>query len=143
MDGYCQSLSLAFEYDGEQHYRLISRYRMTQENLDANIRRDRRKNAKCAEHGVILVRIPAIRLLKDALLLNAVVSAIEATPEAKALCRRLRISLPGDVAPALRAAMHDTGDDGEGQLLIPGVSTPVHLRPSTSPNRRKTSHNKT
>ena len=52
---------------------------------------------------------------------GAAVQAIRTNPKTLVLCKNLAISLPRKVTPALSAAMHDTGDDGTGQMVMPGV----------------------
>lgn len=65
LDGYCRNLSLAFEYNGEQHYRLCRWFKMEQNDLDSIRSRDRLKVELCRSHGVRLIVIPyTIRELK-------------------------------------------------------------------------------
>lgn len=52
LDGYCEELSLAFEYQGIQHYKEISLY--AKGNLAQRIKDDERKKNLCEEHGVRL-----------------------------------------------------------------------------------------
>ena len=52
LDGYSQSLNLAFEYNGEQHYQKM--WYMSQEKFDSLILRDKDKaNFQCNKYGHI------------------------------------------------------------------------------------------
>ena len=58
LDGYCESLEIAFEYDGEQHSRHIGHFH-TKEQFKAQQQRDSLKNELCLERKVHLIRIDA------------------------------------------------------------------------------------
>lgn len=58
LDGYCTAMALAFEYDGEQHYRHVKYFHATRKEWLAQRRRDRKKDALCRINGVALIRIP-------------------------------------------------------------------------------------
>jgi hypothetical protein len=58
LDGYCESLNLAFEYQGEQHYRYVEYFHKTPEELEKQTERDFRKQTLCQGRGVILIQIP-------------------------------------------------------------------------------------
>jgi very-short-patch-repair endonuclease len=128
LDGFCDEMKLAFEYDGEQHRRVVSKFKMNDEKLALNKRRDQRKNKLCSEHDVALVRVKEIAVLSDESVWSAVVKAIRANPYAWELCKNLDIKISHKVAPNLRAAMFRTGCDGTGQLLIIGIGKPIHMR---------------
>lgn len=58
LDGYCEELSIAFEYQGEQHYYFIEHFHKT---LDKFLERhivDRIKKQLCDELGIRLIVIP-------------------------------------------------------------------------------------
>lgn len=57
LDGYCEELKIAFEYDGKQHYREIE-YWGGREELEKIQRRDNLKQKLCEDAGVKLIRIP-------------------------------------------------------------------------------------
>ncbi len=61
LDGYCEELKLAFEYNGRQHYELVSAFKMAEEDLLYTQERDAIKVKKCKDEGVTLVVIPTIR----------------------------------------------------------------------------------
>lgn len=58
LDGYCESLKLAFEHQGEQHYRAVEHFNRRDETLTLRIEDDEQKRALCNQHGVTLVEIP-------------------------------------------------------------------------------------
>ncbi len=58
LDGYCEKLGIAFEYQGEQHFRLVSKYKMTEKTLERQKQRDKYKRNKCKELGIILIVVP-------------------------------------------------------------------------------------
>ena len=128
LDGFCIDISLAFEYDGEQHFRVIPKFGMTQDNLEANMAWDKRKDRLCVENGVTLIRVRYVFPLTELGVLKAVVKAIRANDQAMSLCEKLGLTLPRKVSPELRAAMYDTGCDGTGQLLMPGIGVPIHMQ---------------
>ena len=57
LDGYNVTLSLAFEYQGVQHYE-ISRYTKTERDLARRETDDRKKLLICKERGITLIQIP-------------------------------------------------------------------------------------
>lgn len=57
LDGYCKDLNLAFEYQGEQHYK-YNPFFHAERNLDTNIDDDKFKKRLCQENNVLLVIIP-------------------------------------------------------------------------------------
>ena len=58
LDGYCEELKLAFEYDGEQHYHDFTFRFQKNKTLKEIKKRDELKNKLCKEHGIVLIRIP-------------------------------------------------------------------------------------
>ena len=58
LDGYCESIALAFEHQGEQHYRAISHFNRRDETLARRIKDDERKRRLCEENGVSRVEVP-------------------------------------------------------------------------------------
>lgn len=60
LDGYNESLSIAFEHHGAQHYRHVKHFHRTQEAFDAQRDRDRRKLHMCELNGVRLLVVPSI-----------------------------------------------------------------------------------
>lgn len=58
LDGYCEELGLAFEHQGEQHYRPVKHFGRTEH---AAIKaRDRLKRRLCKKSGVVLIEIPEL-----------------------------------------------------------------------------------
>jgi len=59
LDGYCREVGLAFEYQGEQHYKEIKHfYRNKINGLDARIDSDKLKREMCKLNKVALIEIP-------------------------------------------------------------------------------------
>lgn len=58
LDGYNKDLSLAFEAQGEQHYRLVPYFHKTLKDFEQRIEDDLMKLELCKENGVILIQIP-------------------------------------------------------------------------------------
>ena len=58
LDGYCDSLSLAFEHQGEHHHREVKAFRS--QSLAAIRQRDARKRRLCRNRGVTLIEIPQL-----------------------------------------------------------------------------------
>jgi len=60
LDGYCESLKLAFEHQGRQHYRRIKRFFYSNEKFARNVENDREKREQCKNNNVILIEVPEI-----------------------------------------------------------------------------------
>jgi hypothetical protein len=58
LDGYNKDLKIAFEYQGEQHYRAGSIYTRDQEDLELRITRDQIKANLCKDKGIVLIQVP-------------------------------------------------------------------------------------
>lgn len=59
LDGYCEELGIAFEYQGEQHYKVVRAWHENgEEDLEAQQARDRKKTRLCDENWVALIAIP-------------------------------------------------------------------------------------
>jgi len=56
LDGYNEELNLAFEYDGEYHYK--KHHKGSEKTFQDQKKRDKLKTKICKEKGVILIRIP-------------------------------------------------------------------------------------
>lgn len=54
LDGYCEELKIAFEYDGEWHFQK----HFADDNLDQRKNRDTLKDELCKQHGILLYRVP-------------------------------------------------------------------------------------
>jgi hypothetical protein len=61
LDGYCESLGLAFEHQGHQHYKKA--YYQSKKKFAELKRRDKRKRELCRRHGVALIAIPEVPTL--------------------------------------------------------------------------------
>ena len=58
LDGYCEELKSAFEYQGSQHYKYPNRYHKTQDEFLEQVKRDEFKVQRCKEEGINLIVIP-------------------------------------------------------------------------------------
>lgn len=58
LDGYNEELKLAFEYNGNQHYKFNPRFHRTINDLEEQIIRDNEKRQMCLANGVNLIEIP-------------------------------------------------------------------------------------
>ncbi len=58
LDGFSTELKLAFEHDGLQHRQRVGHFQRSDAAFEAQQARDRQKDAKCAEVGITLVRVP-------------------------------------------------------------------------------------
>ena len=72
LDGYCSELSLAFEYQGEQHYDPDNYFHFGDtSSFDSQLERDDRKRQLCEEAGVRLVLVPCFANDKRLFVLTA------------------------------------------------------------------------
>ena len=58
LDGYCEQISLAFEHQGQQHYKAVEHFNRRQETLQRRIEDDQKKKDLCVAHEVELLEIP-------------------------------------------------------------------------------------
>ncbi|MCQ1059976.1 hypothetical protein LRP52_31940 [Photobacterium sp. ZSDE20] len=58
LDGYCEVLNLAFEYQGAQHQKVIPKYKGTKQKLAQRIIDDKDKLAQCQKQGITLIQVP-------------------------------------------------------------------------------------
>ena len=58
LDGYSKELNLAFEYQGEQHYKFVDHFHKTKDEFKKSQERDIFKYKKCVELGITLIIIP-------------------------------------------------------------------------------------
>ena len=58
LDGYCEDLKIAYEYQGPQHYMIINTYKMNKNNLKYQKYKDKIKIKLCKENNVKLIIIP-------------------------------------------------------------------------------------
>lgn len=70
LDGYCRSLSLAFEHHGVQHYQQ-SRFFHSKSGFEKRVTDDDKKRTLCRRHGVTLIEVPQIGKLTRLAVLGA------------------------------------------------------------------------
>lgn len=58
LDGYCEPIGLAFEHQGEQHYREVSHFNRRDETLARRLKDDESKRSLCEKHGISLIEVP-------------------------------------------------------------------------------------
>lgn len=58
LDGYSEVVKVAFEYNGEHHYKIVRRYTPTRKRLRERKRLRRWKKRRCDAMGIVLVSIP-------------------------------------------------------------------------------------
>jgi len=58
LDGYNESLKLAFEYQGQQHYKIVHSFKMDNDILNAVLYRDEIKKTICKSNGIQILEIP-------------------------------------------------------------------------------------
>ncbi len=74
LDGYCETLDLAFEHHGAQHYRHIAHFHRSAATFHAQQQRDVRKRALCQARGVRLLEVPEVGTLTKLTNLGAFVA---------------------------------------------------------------------
>jgi len=57
LDIYLPRLNVAFEFDGEQHFKFIEHFHGTAQNFIVARKRDLRKDDLCEEQGITLIRV--------------------------------------------------------------------------------------
>lgn len=58
LDGFNEDLSVAFEHQGEQHYREVDHFNRREETFARRQEDDDKKRKICADHGVSLIEVP-------------------------------------------------------------------------------------
>lgn len=58
LDGYCEELSLAFEYQGGQHFKYVRHFHRTKRQYNDLLERDKLKRKLCRENNVTLIEVP-------------------------------------------------------------------------------------
>lgn len=58
LDGYCEEIGIAFEHQGEQHYRKVAHFNRRDETLARRIVDDAQKRNLCLEKRISLIEVP-------------------------------------------------------------------------------------
>ena len=89
LDGYCEKLKLAFEHQGEQHYRRVEYFHRDASAFTNQRARDRAKQRLCKRFGVKLLAIPAVGV-------DVPVESVKV--EILTRLRALKVRVPGNAA---------------------------------------------
>ncbi len=65
LDGYCNILRMAFEYQGQQHYKFVKYFHKTRENFYERQRRDEKKKELCNNKKIHFLAIPHWKNIDD------------------------------------------------------------------------------
>lgn len=79
LDGYCQELNLAFEYNGIQHYKFTPTFHKTHANLVAQQARDQMKLTLCNDLGIMVIVIPYMVKFTKQSLYKVIISLLTGT----------------------------------------------------------------
>lgn len=74
LDGYCDKLSVAFEYNGKQHYEFSKFFHRTIVKFQEKQKIDKHKVEECKRLGVLLIVIPYTESTTDILLVSFIKS---------------------------------------------------------------------
>lgn len=85
LDGFCPSLKLAFEHQGQQHYEQVRYFYGSKNSFKKRQLYDELKRRLCQEHGIVLIEIPEIPTL---------LSVEEVKSYIKGECHRKNIHYP-------------------------------------------------
>ena len=77
IDIYVPRLNLAFEYDGEQHFRYNSHFHKDRTAFLQAKKRDYKKDEKCEEKGITLIRVRFDEELTKELVLSKIEGALD------------------------------------------------------------------
>lgn len=87
LDGYSESLGIAFEHHGNYHYKIDGFYSKTTQAVKKRKSKDRMKQRLCNQHGIKVIEIPEVPQLTKLKDLATVI---------KAACKKKKIALPVD-----------------------------------------------
>jgi hypothetical protein len=60
LDGYSQTLNIAFEHQGTQHYQNTQFFESEKNKLKKTQKNDQEKRELCRNHGIVLIEVPSI-----------------------------------------------------------------------------------
>ena len=60
LDGYCDTLKIAFEFNGPQHYTFYPKFHKAQADFVRQLERDEFKLKLCQKRGITLIIVPYI-----------------------------------------------------------------------------------
>jgi hypothetical protein len=115
LDGYCESLGLAFEYHGQQHYQSGSLFQPDENSLRTRKRDDMRKARLCSDNSVHLITIPyTTQLPKVPELIYGIAQELGFRPLLKTPAA---VKVADFVLPELIAAMQTMAKERGGDCL--------------------------
>jgi len=85
LDGFCPSLKLAFEHQGQQHYKQVDYFHRLKNSFKNRKLYDELKKELCRKHGIALIEVPEIPTL---------LPVEEVKAYLKTECRKNNINLP-------------------------------------------------
>lgn len=87
LDGYCEKLGIAFEYQGQQHYKVIDHWHKEgKEDLKRQQERDIRKLRLCAQNNVRIIVIPYYETNRKEFIRRELIKMLLAIKRARARC---------------------------------------------------------
>ena len=60
LDGYNTKLSLAFEYQGKQHFERVEYFQRNKGDFEAQLERDQLTRDRCCANDVTLIEVPLL-----------------------------------------------------------------------------------
>jgi len=87
LDGFCENLKIAFEYNGYQHYKAINIFHKTEQKFIDQKNRDITKNRICKENNIILLNIRQFKNFRKDYMEEAVLNEVQKYPRLAKLIR--------------------------------------------------------
>lgn len=115
LDGYCEGLGLAFEYQGHQHYRHIEFFHRGEKNLQRQQQDDEHKDRLCRDRGIHLIAIPYTVPMAD--VPEFVYRAVNAVGLHHPMKSPSEVKVADFVLPEMIAAMQLLAQERDGECL--------------------------
>ena len=81
LDGFCEELKIAFEYNGKQHYEYPNCFHKTKKQFEEQIYRDLVKSKLCEENKIILLKIKYFPNYKQKTINDIIMEEIKKYPQ--------------------------------------------------------------
>jgi hypothetical protein len=103
LDGYAESLGIAFEYHGEQHYRAVAFSKNSLSPIARQKELDQLKRERCRENGVTLIEVPYTERSRMEDFIRAELNQCEITPPRQERISEVELAeaLPKNTKPFL------------------------------------------